>query len=686
MSAQARFKLAIHSTHEAAHKIAGIGAVLDGVLPTTSYQRAFERTLLVGPYPLNPQSEARFAKDDWRTAFDSGARLPIDEALALPEAARRALHDLSASHGCRLIVGQRSIHDVWVDTLLTCPNGAQMRPIRHFEGEVEYRFGVNIRDFASWPAIRQGESRVLERVLLSDPRVQSAPDQPITDALHRELPGGVAVIDERARFPKIAALDAFQDFERANPYLIELQFYLYAAPALWAATRALMVEAWGIEGAATALFAHDWLGVPLFWASQLETRWGGVDCRPARTIYFAHEARYARLLVEGVLWDQRSALVATCHPDGHDVSFYAHLARRPIGGGLSAALPGVALDRIPYHLLNAQAGHFDRVLAVGDKVLEETRLMIGDGDKLKLCPNGVPTSSDGAWAPVEAAGQRLRRLAEVNLGFRPDQIFTSVSRCELSKAPWRNVALFEAYANRATAENPKATGLLLWLLRPRPLPTDEEARGWGARYGWPLRHELLDQGGDLRGDEWLLWQQIEAFNARWAKRFQILYINQFGWGADKLGALDPLDSKFTDLRLGTDVELALSIYEPFGISALEPFSAGAICVISDACGCAGHLKALSSGATPKIRPTGYLIAPFTQHNTPPQRVDLSVRAEIEQGVYAEVAEALWARLRQGERGRQARLAAAQAAMMHLSWETVARDYLLPGVGSPGLAS
>ena len=42
--------------------------------------------------------------------------------------------------------------------------------------------------------------------------------------------------------------------------------------------------------------------------------------------------------------------------------------------------------------------------------------------------------------------------------------------------------------------------------------------------------------------------------------------------------------------MGTDVEFGMSIYEPFGISQLEPLTFGGICVISSVCGCAGFVR------------------------------------------------------------------------------------------------
>jgi hypothetical protein len=105
-------------------------------------------------------------------------------------------------------------------------------------------------------------------------------------------------------------------------------------------------------------------------------------------------------------------------------------------------------------------------------------------------------------------------------------------------------------------------------------------------------HRPQESGGDLRIEEHVLWQLIERLNATGSGRHRILYVNQFGWGEGRLGSLKAEGTTFHDLRNGVDVELGLSVYEPFGIAPLEPFSSGAVCVLSDACGCAAHLVAL----------------------------------------------------------------------------------------------
>ena len=52
----------IHATHEAVQKVGGIGTVLEGLVTTPSYQKAVERTFLVGPLSA-ASDEDRIARE-----------------------------------------------------------------------------------------------------------------------------------------------------------------------------------------------------------------------------------------------------------------------------------------------------------------------------------------------------------------------------------------------------------------------------------------------------------------------------------------------------------------------------------------------------------------------------------------------------------------------------------------------
>lgn len=700
-------RLAVHSTHEAAEKIAGIGAVLDGILPQPDYREAFPGTVLAGPYPFpggsHPLEEVLFDSEE-----EGSAESPLDREVV------ERLTAVARDFGTRVVFGRRRAgprqSGVPVDVLLVNPCGIRRSKVEAFQHGIRETFNFGLTWYEdNYHAIEIGSDTSLDRLLKHYDALRQqeqpppypaspSPEVPLQDHRGKPFYGGVPFQglsgDPRALFPDIRSLDSFSGFDKMNGYLIELQFYFFAAAPLWQATRAL-VETLYCPGEMT-LFAHDWLGVPLVWSAWLD-RSGEGGRVPASTVYFAHEARIARLLVEGTIKDKVEPLRTRCHPDGHDVSFYAYLCRleratSPMS--LDEAFPevhgpygGRAFDDIFYHAINRQASRFDRVVAVGENVKKETELILRGEERrpaVSLCPNGIPDftapapKAEGGGAPSEEilehkvkhqaeARERIVAFSRARFGFEPDVIFTAVNRCELSKAPWRNVDFFRAYLEAPKNQAKKA--LLIWLSRPKPLPTREQTERW-SEWGWPVEHRSRDDGGDLRREEEVLWEMIRRHNEEGAGRFRILYINQFGWSREKLGALDPEETTFLDLRVGTDVEIGLSIYEPFGIAPLEPFSTGAVCVLSDSCGCAHHVRELQSRGF--LSHHGFVVGSFTEREVEPSGIDLDRLAAIETEVYSEMIPELERKLRIP---RADRLVEAQAAMSHLSWETAA-GYLL----------
>ncbi|HMN31682.1 MAG TPA: hypothetical protein PKE45_26270, partial [Caldilineaceae bacterium] len=57
----------------------------------------------------------------------------------------------------------------------------------------------------------------------------------------------------------------------------------------------------------------------------------------------------------------------------------------------------------------------------------------------------------------------------------------------------------------------------------------------------------------------------------------------------------PAEMEFIDIRKGSDLEFGQSIYEPFGIAQLEPLSFGALCCVSNVCGCLGFVDRAMAG-------------------------------------------------------------------------------------------
>jgi hypothetical protein len=141
----------------------------------------------------------------------------------------------------------------------------------------------------------------------------------------------------------------------------------------------------------------------------------------------------------------------------------------------------------------------------------------------------------------------------------------------------------------------------------------------------------------------------------------------------------PEEMGFGDLRRGTDVEFGLSLYEPFGIALLEPLNAGALCVVSDACGCLGFVDRVAGGAeVPAVVraefvrrvPAGYEAA---------LAVDAAARQRLEGEESRRAALVLAERLER-RRGHEAEwLARGNELAGRMSWERVVEEYFLPAL-------
>ena len=156
----------------------------------------------------------------------------------------------------------------------------------------------------------------------------------------------------------------------------------------------------------------------------------------------------------------------------------------------------------------------------------------------------------------------------------------------------------------------------------------------------------------------------------------------------------PEAMRFSDLRNGADLEFGQSIYEPFGIAQLEPLSSGALCVVSNVCGCVGFIGRAAvgradSGRTDSGQPAPNLVlADYV--SVPPEwqlwspwdalRIDETIRTSLEARNSYLVAQQIAERLPRNDEDRRRLLAAGQQLAAGMSWDVVVRDYLLPALG------
>jgi hypothetical protein len=452
------------------------------------------------------------------------------------------------------------------------------------------------------------------------------------------------------------------DSQRYEKY-DEYNAYIAAAMPSYAALQCLVgtplpppAIGWPMQGRAYIL-AHEWLGLPLVYAAMLLQR------DAYKTVFYAHEVATVRPLVE--------------FHEGHDTRFY-NVMRAALDEGLT--LEDVFGDQSDFfkHALVRAAWGCDGVFAVGDLVVEELRfLQPGYRQRnIDLVPNGVP-SAQTSLDDKRGSRHQLQTYAQALLGVWPDYIFTHVTRLVPSKALWRDIRVLEhlEYILRA---NGKTAVLFVVSSAPPAGRTSDAAWAMEAHYGWPANHRV--GWPDLVNDEIAFWQAAQDFNRR-SRATNIIFVNQFGWTRERVGQRMPSDMEFIDLRRGTDVEFGQSIYEPFGISQLEPLGFGGLCAVSNVCGCVGFVRRAGGMQLPNIAVADYVTLPDWLRPRIGNLLNIGrwERDQIETAESERVALKLASRLPTSA-DEMARLIDDGAALAErMSWDVVTRDYLLPGL-------
>jgi len=173
---------------------------------------------------------------------------------------------------------------------------------------------------------------------------------------------------------------------------------------------------------------------------------------------------------------------------------------------------------------------------------------------------------------------------------------------------------------------------------------------------------------------------MQKFNAC-ARQIKVILVNQFGWSRMTCGQMMQAEMDFLDIRKGTDIEFGQSIYEPFGIAQLEPLSFGALCVVTNICGCAGFVAKVTGGRNvPNV-----LVADYTKLPDGNFALDhvLSVGARerdaTEEKEADRVAAEILKRLPTDRKSHEALIRGGYKLARQMSWEVVCRDYLMPAM-------
>jgi len=409
------------------------------------------------------------------------------------------------------------------------------------------------------------------------------------------------------------------------------------------------------------ILAHEFMGMPMALAAIAS------DQDKYRTAFYAHEVATMRRIVEG-------------HP-GHDTMFYNVLEQAMAKGKFVEDVFGLQAPFFKHALVSASR-FCDAVLCVGDHVLDEMKFLASDfaEKRLALVYNGVP-AYEVTLEDIDESKGRLQDYTQNILEYRPDFIFTHVTRMALSKGLWRDLKVLWHLEQkfRETGD----TGVYLLLSSELGAPRKgHEVLGMEERYSWPVAHR--EGYPDLSGGEADFYVHMQKFNAC-ARQIKVVLVNQFGWTRSSCGEKMPQDMDFLDIRMGTDLEFGQSIYEPFGIAQLEPLSFGGLCVITNVCGCAGFVERVTGGKDVR----NILVADYTKLGDSETSLSgaLSVgskeRDKAEETEADRVSAEVLERLPATPEEREALIHSGYDLARQMSWEVVVRQYLTPVINDLG---
>jgi len=569
-------EIVTHITHEAVQKIGGIGAVLQGLLTSSNYQKNIDRTILIGPILSSETGSARLGKGGkvLYSSLDDINKVDFSDAF----------RSIEEKYNVALVYGHRPFKNgdetVFHEVLLIEASYINQDEENRFKGELFKRFGIESDRYeGSW----------------------------------------------------------------------EYEQYLRIAEPGYDALEVLLGNN---EQDRCFVISHEFMGMPFVLKAIIKR-----DSR-IKTIFYAHEVATVRKIVEG-------------HP-GHDTMFYNVLDAGLARGEYLEEIFG-SQDNFFKNVLIKASKHCDKIFAVGDSVVKELRFLDkGLRDKeIDLVYNGIPAFKLSVEEKIDSQN-KLKTYANTLLNFTPDYVMTHVTRLVKSKGIWRDLRVLE-HLERLLGANKKSAVLFILSTEIGTGRPGADIYRMESEYGWPVNHKIGYP--DLVGAEIDLYEAVEMFNKN-SRAIKIVFVNQFGWSQERCGNAMPADMEFIDIRKGSDVEFGQSIYEPFGIAQVEPLSFGAICVISNVCGCRGFVERVSNGKDL----SNVIVANYTQI----KRQDLVVenlisigqkeRDEIEANNSWEVAARLIGLLHHSKEEMASMIESGYEVGRQMSWEIISEKY------------
>lgn len=407
-------------------------------------------------------------------------------------------------------------------------------------------------------------------------------------------------------------------------------------------------------GSDTIIAAHEWMGMPTALSAMCD-RYADF-----RTVFYAHEVATIRKIIEE-------------HP-GHDTAFYSVLRYAHNNNRYLIDIFGDQSEYFKHQLVEASQ-YCHAICAVGDYAAKELRFLSAgfSNHPVEVVYNGVPAYESGLQQKTDSK-EKLRQYCRNILGFKPDYIFTHVTRLVVSKGLWRDLQILENIDKQFVSEG--KTAVLFVLSTEVGRKTTEQVQIMESAYGWPVAHK--EGWPDLSGGETKFHFLVQRFNAR-SRNVKAVFINQFGFDPASCGRSMPQDMKFEDIRRGSDVEFGLSTYEPFGISHLEPLTYGGICVLSSICGCAGFIKKITENNIPE----NIIIADYTQSDIPDseyKNIERTALKRVETIKGRELAEEILKRLnKNSEMAIEQLIRSGYDLASKMSWQRIISDFVLPAL-------
>jgi hypothetical protein len=197
-------------------------------------------------------------------------------------------------------------------------------------------------------------------------------------------------------------------------------------------------------------------------------------------------------------------------------------------------------------------------------------------------------------------------------------------------------------------------------------------------YGWPVAHEVGYP--DLCGGEETLGENFAYFN-RTHHAGRAVLVNQWDWNQAVCGERMPNDMTFADIRRGTDLEFGLSVYEPFGISQLEPLCFGALCVGSNVCGAMGFVRRASEhvAKADNVIEGDFLRVPDDMSIDDLLKISVERRDAIEAGEGKRLAERIIELLPRDRTSMERLVGSGHDLAQRMSWQRVVKEYFLPSL-------